>query len=266
MNKHAINRDGIKDFYKVSVGWIDKIPVAGFQNQVFDHNKFPIKQKVELGDLLLISSRNDITNNRASYRASIIQAKVAKVEKPSVPITKLGVSKPNSTSKELALLSHWPIFDLYRTATTSLPEINAQNLDVGKDDKQSKFMGYFEKSWYCGFPNYNELCEISFGEHIKDVVTGYDGRPFVRNSTSGDWNILINKVLAICSEYNLPDKYYGPNKRKRLVNGDFLLLSFISEKCNATEDFDFGSEAERRLPIILVDAIQIEGEGLKFYK
>src|SRR5690606_10956359 len=89
LNSEARESEYFTENFKVSLGWIDKIPLVNFTTQTFDINKNQINSKVELGDLLFIYNQNDTTNKRARHTASIIQAKSTNNIPFHVPISKL---------------------------------------------------------------------------------------------------------------------------------------------------------------------------------
>lgn len=261
LNSEAREFEYFTENFKVSLGWIDKIPLVNFTTQTFDINKNQINSKVELGDLLFIYNQNDTTNGRKRHTASIIQAKSANNITFHVPIAQLNNYKVTSTSKELALLSQWPVFDLYKTSTSSKPELN--NLYVKQCDKKSKFMGYYNRIWLCGKPQLNEPCNITLGKHITDIIKFIDGEEFSTEPVT-DWDILINKLIIICKSYSLPKSKYGHINQSRFKESDYIGFHKIKTQGEKVDAFSIGSEDNQKFPIIFIDKVQIEGiESLK---
>lgn len=241
-----------KDRYEVSVGWIDKIPLAKFVHPVNDINGNSIKGKMELGDLLLIYTHNriNITSKgtevqSAENRATIIQAKIASKKNPEVPIVKMSTSHVSSTSKELALLSSWPEFDLYKTSRSKTALLNNIQLDNTKPN--AKFAGYFSKNWYVGKPVYGDVCNESIGSLIIAMIKGREGEKFdITNSTS--WDRLIKTLVDTCGKYKLPNFLFPGSTGNRYMNIPRNPLIFF-----------FFFFKPKKFPIIVINRIVQEG-------
>ncbi|UGS24477.1 hypothetical protein [Flavobacterium channae] len=257
LNINSRNEPYYKERFEVSCGWIDKIPLAKFTSTINDINGNRITGKMELGDLLLIYTHNNkfstdkgIQNNAIQNRAAIVQAKIADKAFPLVPIGQIYSSKVNSTSKELALLSKWPEFDLYQTSKSTNPLLTNVNLDRTKPN--AKFAGFYQKKWYVGEPSHTAVCNDSLGDLIMGMISGRDGQDFDTSKT-GDWNSLIKKMVEICGKYQLPNFIFGSSSGSRLKNitRTPLILFFF---------FGWDIFTPRRFPILVINKISEEGK------
>ncbi|MFD2943256.1 hypothetical protein [Flavobacterium notoginsengisoli] len=252
LNKNSRMEKHYKDRYEVSVGWIDKIPLAKFVHAVNDVNGNPIKTKMELGDLLLIYTHNriNITSKgtevqSAENRAAIVQAKIAGDKNPKVPIAKISDSRVSSTSKELALLSSWPEFDLYQTSKSKTPLLNNIQLDSTKPN--AKFAGYNSKKWYIGRPVYEEECKESMGSLIIGMLKGREGEDF-DISKSSDWDRLIETLVVTCGKYKLPNFLFPGSTGDRYLTIPKKPLIFF-----------FSFFKPKKFPIVVINRIVQEG-------
>lgn len=255
LNKDRRNEKNFKDRIDVSVGWIDKIPLASFKNQVKDYNGNVIKNKVELGDFLLVHTHSqtfiqdgETINQNFDNRAIIIQAKLSNKRNPNVPIGKLNKSKVNSTSKELALLSDWPTFNLFKTSGSKTEILSDINLDKTKSNR--KFSGYYKKHWDLGNPKHNQICDETMGGLITKMIDKKEGQVFKKNDTKDDWSRLINKIIELCGEYKLPGYIFGKQKNRYVFTGTLfsnpIILFFFFFK-------------KKKFPVLTINRIFYEG-------
>lgn len=233
LNSNAQQSRGFSETFSVKSGWIDKIPVAEFVHKTYDINSNLIVNRVEIGDMLLvykksikIKSQQNSKNTPLENRAIYLQAKLCDESNPLVPIGKLNSKKVNSTSKELALLSTWPEFNLYVNGNSNTSLLNNLKLDANKNNRY--FAGYYEKKWFVGEPIFNQKCNITFGELIENLVNNKSGEQFTIKDYSSHWNMLVNKTIDICSFYNLPKSIFGRiAKRFSFLNYLFSYVSFF---------------------------------------
>lgn len=220
LNKGRRNEEYYKDKIDVSVGWIDKIPLASFKDQVKDYYGNIITSKVELGDFLIVYTHsltyqenggNTIIKNLDS-RAILIQAKISNVRNPVIPIGAMDKNKVTSTSKELALLSDWPTFDLFKASRSKLSTLSKIKLDKHKSNR--KFAGYFNKQWDIGNPIINQSCNETFGELISKMMDQREGQFFTKNNPTDDWSRLINKIIELCGKYEVPGYIFGKGQKR----------------------------------------------------
>jgi len=257
LNSTSRNEPKYRDRFEVSCGWIDKIPLAQFINPVNDINGNSIKGKMELGDLLFIYSHNRINviskgveNQSVENRAVIVQAKIANKANPEVPIGRISKGSVSSTSKELALLSSWPEFDLYQTSRSKVPLLTNIQLDATKSN--AKFAGYFLKQWFVGEPTHKFVCNESLGSLIVNLKTGKEGQDFDTTKTF-DWDKLIKTLIDTCGKYKLPNFIFKGSAWGRFFNIPRSPLIFY---------FYFGKNifTRKRFPIIVINRIVQEGE------
>jgi len=256
LNINSRSETNYKDRFEISCGWIDKIPLAKFVNPVKDINGNIITGKTELGDLLLIYSYNKKSINKSGdiiipeKRAVILQAKIANKPVPFIPIGQILTNRVNPTSKELALLSSWPEFDLYKTSRAKKPILN--NIKLDSSEANAKFIGYFRKKWSVGKPINKEACEASIGSLIVDMIAGYEGQAFDISSLK-DWDTLIKTILEICGDYNLPKSLFGSSESSRfknIIRSPLMLFFFFGRSLINT----------RRFPILFITRMVEEGE------
>jgi hypothetical protein len=261
LNEGCRNEKHFMEKYKIGLGWIDKIPLASFTQKTFDINEPLIKGKVELGDFMLVYAHEQrfLKNEKPEVqiiqsRALIVQAKLGKMKNLKTPIGKLNKSKSNSTSKELALLSNWPVFDLYKTSASKDKLLSS--LQLKKGESNAKFSGYFNQNWFCGNPKYLEACNDTLGEVIVNVMNGKEGSNFTLGSSGTDWDKLINTLLGLCKDYDFP-KSHSEGNQSRLV-GDIesgiksiiCFFFFFSRRVVYTK---------KKFPVLTINRISFEG-------
>jgi len=227
LNGDTINKSVYSNKYIVKSGWIDKIPVAEFINITYDIHSNHIKSRVELGDMLLVyeksyKSKKNVPSNKKplTNRAALIQAKLCDVENPLTPIGKMDKNRVTSTSKELALLSNWPEFHLYKSGNSKDTILQNIKLDANKPNRY--FAGYFDKKWHIGEPIFNHQCKRTFGDLIMSLIENNSGEEFIQNDHSSNWNRLVNNVIKICNNSYLPFSIFN-RRNKRLVSSNYLL-------------------------------------------
>ncbi|MBO9709687.1 MAG: hypothetical protein J7521_15900 [Caulobacter sp.] len=231
---------------EVSIGWIDKTPVAdaGFG------------RKVELGDAVLFAReetrRHPSSLADSTARAVFLQAKtarsVAQMRAPTVPV----LPEAGSTARELALLSAWPTFDLYPAGaalkpllkTVALPQRSAPPpygwyvAAPGQtpDDPEAPWFSW----WMAGAAERNRLCDVSFGDLMvafltadappnQATVVGETFRQRLRpkgEEADPEWSRLCNAVLDLASTKPAPGSMAGA---RRLQGISPVALEFV---CN----------------------------------
>jgi hypothetical protein len=257
LNTGCRNEEFFKDVYDVSLGWIDKIPLASFIDKVKDINGNLIKSKVEIGDFLLVYTHSQTYKNKGEHviqtfdkRAIIVQAKISQRRNPNVPIAKMNKNKVSSTSKELTLLNKWPSFDLYRNSRSK--SIELEKINLNREEACAKFAGYYDKSWDCGEPDFGSTCNLTLGELFTNLIDKKTGCSFNSdNKNINDWSRLINKLMELCGYYHLPGYIFGKNK-SRLINKGILYYNPFGML------FDFFSK--KRFPVLVVNRIFFEGK------
>jgi hypothetical protein len=256
LNENCRNEKCFKEKYNISLGWIDKIPLASFTKPTYDYYGNEIKNKVELGDFVLIYSHSQVymkdlekVTQSIDNRAIIVQAKIAKDINPNVPIGRLSKTSVLSTNKELALMSNWPEFDLYKTSASKDKLIDKLNLDT--TESNAKFSGYYNKQWFCGNPIYNQTCDISLGELIYNLIEKKDGQLFNPKDIATDWDRLINKLIELCGDYNLPG-YIFKKKKSRYVNTGKLYSNPII--------LFFFFFSKKKFPLLFINRVFEEGK------
>lgn len=258
LNRSCRNEEYFRESYKISYGWIDKIPLAKYTNPTSNINNITIEGKTELGDIIFIYTHTNKDNTGKSLnrifdtRASLVQTKIAKKAFPVTPIVKMS-KRICSTSKELKLLSDWPEFDLYKTSKSSIPELRKLNLDI--KERNRKFSGYFSKNWYFGNPQINSICDKTFGKFIVDLINGIEGQSFENKSNTTDWNRLVNKIISICGEYNLPPYIKGIRKPRF-----FDLNYFYSTPILLYFYFFLGFIPRKKFHVLIINKVSEEGK------
>ncbi len=257
LNYGCRDEECFKEKYNVSVGWIDKIPLASFIYKEKDIHDNLIKGKVEIGDLLLVYTHSQTFEDKGKrviqsldMRAVIIQAKISKTKFPTVPITKLYKSRVTSTSKELKLLSEWPLFDLYKNSRSKSKEL--ENINLSRDKACAMFSGFYDKKWYCGEPDLGNICKLSLGELFTNLINGSFGSKFNPDTKNlNDWDRLIDKLLKLCGNYQLPGYIFGKNKSRLQTTGTL--------SCNPIGlSLDFF--VKKKFPVLVINRIFFEGK------
>jgi len=271
---------------EISLCWIDKSPLADFtKNNVKDHNGNLVTQKVEVADaaFMFFTEYAHPTNETASLsscKSLLFQAKRSHSLKslPQVPITH-STSQNNSSAKELALLSQWPEFDLYKTSRNRSPL--QTNLKLQTNQKDLLSLGWFgacppskeeawKSRWMCAPAELGASCEHTLGE----VISALLGDSKLRNLSVGQsfnyqqgwvsgstqcanaWDTLNNEILAQCKESTLPKSIFKSEKKRVQSSIPFPLFCKIlrhsssSASCQHVElDYLMDNDKSISLPI-----------------
>lgn len=231
---------------EIAVCWIDKRPLADFSKQkVVDHNGHIVTKKVEVGDAAFVFSnefcylKGGKEVSQRQYSSSLIfQAKRSgKKDIPHIPIG-IGKSQNVSTAKELALLSEWPTFDLFK-ASRSKKALHS-NLKITKSGGSKLSYGWFgacppgkksdwKSRWMCAPANNGQKCSFSLGEvlealinktQLSDVNVGEefqlitDWENYANKGSLHSWDILNNEILSQCRKSKLPKSIFNSEKSR----------------------------------------------------
>lgn len=250
----------LKYEFEIQHSWIDKIPLAQFENPVNDHygNPIDLLKRVELGDMLIVynyfneylhRSEDKIVKEYRDSSAIIIQAKKSTKRMPKVPITILSSTNPNSsTNKELALMSDWPEFNLFKASRSKTPLLN--NLNINNGHVNGLFAGYFEKAWDTGIPKFGADCNKSMGNVIEELVNRKIGQKCDLQLPTNDWDKLISTILNLTKNLNAPRTM--ERSWNRLVSSNFPLLFFF-----------FFIKPKPRFNVLVINEIMAEGDHLE---
>jgi hypothetical protein len=223
----TLHRQGRAAVCDVQIGWIDKIPVA--------MSPSALTRRTELGDAILLAfhDRRDFQGSliSSSARAALLQAKIAtlstQLAAPTVP-----VGRSKSTRNELALLSRWPVFDLYATGRsktkllqatsvrqTSCPSPHAWFIAAPGKPPHTSFA--WPCWWMAGEADAGAPCTSTLGELIVAFLNpnasgAQVGVPFIRQvtgppaalPTASDWSDLCNEISRIVKRYPAPPTYF----------------------------------------------------------
>jgi hypothetical protein len=246
LNSGLSVKSGYQELLEISLCWIDKAPLADFSAQnITDHNGNVITKKVEIGDAvfifsseLLLSQDRKTRSQSINTRALIFQAKRANNSLvPKVPIG-IGKTADCSTAKELALLSNWPLFDLYKAPRSKTTLFTDMKLDPCWKKPSMSPYGWFgacppgkflewKSRWMCGPAGLNQNCDITLGELLEALInknvlgssktqSGVDFRlidnwqSFSNKDSLNSWDVLINEILLQCSKSKTPKYLFRP--------------------------------------------------------
>lgn len=250
------NSNSYNQKLEISVCWIDKRPLADFTKQkVIDHNGNTITKKVEVGDAAFIFSNElcclqngeEITKNENSV-SLIFQAK--RSSKKSIPNVPIGTGKSNnvSTSKELALLAKWPVFDLFKASRSKSPLYS--NLSISQSGVSALSYGWFgacppgkttdwKSRWMCAPANNGQKCSFSLGEVFAALINKNElshvrvGKEFnletdwgknTKKRTLDSWDILNNEILYQCRNSLLPKSIFSSESPRLVQVHEYLYL------------------------------------------
>lgn len=285
------NNNTYKQKLEISVCWIDKRPLADFTKQkVIDHNGNTITKKVEVGDAAFIFSNEscylkdgkEIKQNENSV-SLIFQAKrSSKKCIPSIPIG-TGKSKNISTAKELALLSNWPIFDLFK-ASRSKSSLHS-DLNIFSCGVSPLSYGWFgacppgkvtnwKSRWMCAPAIHGKKCSFSLGEVFKALICKSElsnirvGKEFnlktdwgnyKKKRTLDSWDLLNNEILYQCRNSNLPKSILS-SESPRLVQ----VCEYLHKYNNLTGEVSDNSQTlqlmkNKCFPVLLIALKSVEG-------
>lgn len=242
--------------------WIDKIPLASFVDRQVDINGNPTLGKTEIGDVFIQYRRSSPFINGKNViispfdrRALVIQAKIADMAVPIVPIGRISKKKANSTSRELKLLQDWPIFDLYETSRSKVPL--KQGIEVDHKGNQFAFFGGFyngTKKWAFGPARNGASCTFGYGKIIINLANGDLGKSF-----RGDdgWASLCESISKICRNRYIPKSIAkGVESRNKRVT--VKLHCFPSSLIEMIRSIF----RKRKMLVILIDQIDYEGSEI----
>lgn len=212
----------------VELGWIDKIPVA---------ENLLTKEKGEIGDAVVFSYEQHLLPSGAVHRSEargvLMQAKIATASgqllQPAVPVT----TTPSSR-KELALMSAWPQFHLYPTASKLMPTLKdvtllpmaappAEGWFMVAPGERPKNASAWPSWWMAGKPMHGAKCDVTLGELLVaflapspgglEVGRGFApdqiGAPARPASSPPDWSDLCNAVRRIAMAYEAPRSIFA---------------------------------------------------------
>ncbi|AER57022.1 hypothetical protein DSC_11890 [Pseudoxanthomonas spadix BD-a59] len=237
----------------VSLGYIDKIPMAEFDPPIKDIHGSPITQKTELGDAAFFFIDTVFlpkpANPSVSARGLLLQAKQAESQSPalSVPIVALPRTPNSSTLKELALISSWPRFNLYFTSGSKdwVQEGYELRESARPTQPHAWYIGASPKTdhpwrprWIAGPAEYAAPCNASLGELLFAVLQDQGERGGVERvgkafhfdasrlaatdfklaSTASppDWSDLCHQLMLVCEAYGWPSHLFsetGPRRK-----------------------------------------------------
>lgn len=243
----ALNHDPAgKPLVEVTMGWIDKMPLAS--SAVFGQTANFRDKRVELGDAILVTYDNLYTSTgellRQDARAVLLQAKVARqvghLKTPKVPLT----TNSGSALKELTLLSTWPKFDLFKSSGNSDPLLSNINLGALRGNP-SRFAWYvgapgiappsipaWKSWWVAGAPKHRSSMDASIGQLFVAFLTNQMlrgspiGEAFKRNG-SDDWSKVCKTVLGLVKGNPAPAFLFG-TQTDRYTTISIHALAFLS--------------------------------------
>lgn len=221
---------------EVSLGWIDKIPLA--ESGLLGGSAGKL-ERTELGDAIVLVVDQQLHAGGAPVitdaRAVFLQAKIAwSLGQLLSPVVPVGARSP-STRKELALLSSWPTFDLFKASRSRTARLKSVSLPVGPPERYGWYLaapkgplpagsGAAWRSWWmAGSPAPGAACDVSLGELLVGLLEGSaaGGRPVGEAFDYGpvspgrsDWSLLCNEVLAILGEDDAPEWVFGPGQSR----------------------------------------------------
>lgn len=236
----------------VDVAWIDKIPLAAFCAPVYDHHGHRIGARVEIGDLFVQRTHSQMHTPSsvriASSRSLVVQAKLSDDSTPLVPVAPMNTKKVTSTSKELALLEHWPKFDLYPTSGSRLPI--ARDIEVDRSRPHS-FYGAFSgkaQTWRFGRAAFGRPCDTDFDVllgMLRDNTIGDDGGEWTR-LTAGILHAASNRKIPRSLDASLRDRVQRVKTTVSGIDIDDFLNRFI----------------RRKMAVLMIDQVDAEGPDI----
>ncbi|MEL1265747.1 hypothetical protein [Pseudoxanthomonas putridarboris] len=239
----------------VDAAWIDKIPLASFCSSVKDIHGLEIKSKVEVGDLLVHRTRTQMNAGSAPYvlssRSLIVQAKITDAN-PVVPIGSLSKRRVTSTSKELALLEHWPEFDLFETSRSLAPIMT--KLKINASDPHSFYGAFLRPSqeWRFGQARFGDPCRLEFHEILDALRQGEIGDDA---GGTGPWARLTRGVMQAASNRMIPG-YLNSELRERIQR---VQTGIAGVDLRPLVDWCF----PHRMAVLMIDQVDFEGHGLE---
>lgn len=240
----------------VDMVWIDKIPLAKFRNLVKDCNGREIASKVEIGDLVIQRTRSQLHSKDSlhviSNQSLVVQAKVTTGVPAIVPIASLSSQKVTPTTKELALLQHWPEFDLFETSRSSQAILTELNIDASRPHS---FYGGFNTEtqvWAFGRARKGEKCELSFC----DLLGGLKDQSLGEAATgNGSWPKLMGGVMRSARNRKIPG-YLNSALRDRVQSVEASIAGFDLQAL-------IDCFRPRKLAILMIDQVDFEGHDIE---
>jgi len=233
---------------EVSLGWIDKIPLARSDQLGGTPGVF---ERTELGDAVIFAFDNVHGPTgavvRQDARALLLQAKVTReagqLLAPKVPLASI---KRPSTRKEYTLLSTWPTFDLYKSSGSRTPL--RRGIDLRPGGSPERYGWYIGapaskiadpavspwRSWWMSAPPQTSMpLQATMGELFVSFLSAQPlmgvavGEAFSPGATSSDWSGLCTTVLDLVEQQVAPPSLFAPGQR-RLVRISFEAAAFLS--------------------------------------
>lgn len=88
-----------------------------------------------------------------------------------------------------------------------------------------------------------------------DLINQREGQSFENKSNKTDWDKLVNKIINICGEYNLPPYLFGKRKPR------FLDLSYLYSTPILLYFYFFGIIIPRKkFHVLIINKISEEGK------
>lgn len=243
----------------VAMVWIDKIPLAKFCNLVEDCNGRKIESKVEIGDLVIQRTRSQmistVRSSVISNQSLVVQAKVTKDTPALVPIAPSTANKVTSTTKELALLEHWPEFDLFETSRSKQAILTEIDVDASRPHS---FYGAFNtvtQDWTFGRARKGEKCGLDFCELLAGLQDQSLGETVTGN---GSWSELMGGVMCAASNRKIPE-HINSALRGRKQSCEAKIAGF---DLHGLIDF----LRPKKLAILMIDQVDFEGHDIELLK
>jgi hypothetical protein len=275
---------------EIQLAWIDKRPLAKLGAYA---------NRVELGDAAIFFF--DLMQSRkTSYRqarALILQAKVAKeprqLAQPTVPINPSNPAISSSTARELALMSRWDRFDLYKASGSRIPVV--RGIAIGSSTKTPPNGWYmatpripptpeqqaaWKSPWMCAPAENRASCNVTLGSllwaffsssklpagvnKLPEVGADFDFDPkYLTEPRGQDWNRLCIEMLRLCPGNKLPQSLFGRRPRRAIGSVVFRSLPYFGSENGSTNLLSWLRDLIPwpRMPVLLVVLIRREREG-----
>jgi hypothetical protein len=283
-------RPSYSEDLEISLAWIDKRPLAKLATQ---------PKRVELGDAAILFFdvlRIAGTNRYRESRALILQAKAAQekrqIAQPSVPVNPTRPSPSSSTARELALLSRWGTFDLYKTSGSSKPIVRAISVAPSKLPPANGWYmatpkrppgvaqhSAWKSPWMCGPAADGSPCNVTLGSLLLAFLTSspinsagaslpevgvkfsFDPQ-YLLSPQGNDWDRLCIELLRLCPQNKLPKSLFGARAGTAIKSTILRSLPYGGSESGRNllswlRDLLF----PRRMPILLIAIIRNEGPG-----
>jgi hypothetical protein len=270
---------------EIKLAWIDKRPLAKLEAYT---------KRGELGDAAIFFfdlAQSGKTRYRQA-RALILQAKVAEEAKqlahPTVPVNPTNPSKTSSTARELALLSKWDRFDLYKASrsrvpiadriaiiSSTTPSPNGWYMATPKKQPNPGTMAAWKCPWMCAPAEKGSSCNVTFGNLLwaflssnlvnstYEVGANFNFDPeYLIHPQGRDWTRLCIELLRLCPENDLPQSLFGRRPKRAIVSSVIRSLPYLGSEGGLTNLFSWLRDLvlPRRMPVLFVMLIRREGE------